>query len=93
MKDKDDVKYYPQILLDQCVYRLFSNNTIIYSDLEYTDTELDSEEELMKILYLMNKNNSLIINKILIVCINYALLGFYFRHFERCEGVKRLDCV
>ena len=45
MKDKDDVKYYPQILLDQCVYRLFSNNTVIYSDLEYTDTEPDSEEE------------------------------------------------
>ena len=28
MEDKDDVKYYPQILLEKFVYRFFSNNTI-----------------------------------------------------------------
>ena len=45
MKDKDNVKYYPQIYLEQCVYRIFSNNALIYSDLEFTDTEPDSESE------------------------------------------------
>ena len=49
MKDnKDDIEYYPQVLLGQCVYKFFFNNIIIYPDLEFTDTESDSEEEINK---------------------------------------------
>ena len=29
MKDNDDIKYYPQVLIEQCGYRPFFNNTII----------------------------------------------------------------
>ena len=44
MKDnKDDIKYHPQLLLEQRVYKRFINNTIVY--LEFTDTEPDSESE------------------------------------------------
>ena len=43
MKDNDDIKYYPQVLLQQCGYRPFSNNVLFHSDLEFTDTEPDSE--------------------------------------------------
>ena len=42
MKDKD-MKYYPQVLIEQYVYKTFSNNTIIHPDLEFTDSEPDSE--------------------------------------------------
>ena len=43
----------------------------------------------MRILSLMNKNNSFITNKSLIVCINYVLLlGFYLCHFEKHEFVN-----
>ena len=51
------------------------------------------KKRLMRILCLMSKNNSLIINKSLILCINYALLGFYLCYFEGYECVKRLNCV
>ena len=43
--DNDNIKYYAQVLLEQCIYKIVSNNTLIYSDLEFTDTEPDSEEE------------------------------------------------
>ena len=46
MKDnKDDIKYYPQVLLEQCGYIPFSNNVLIHKDLEFTDAEPDSESE------------------------------------------------
>ena len=46
MKDnKDNIKYYPQVLLEQCVYKYFSNNTIVHQDLEFTNTKPDSESE------------------------------------------------
>ena len=45
MEDKDDVKYYPQILLEKCVYRLSSNNTIIDSEFEFSDNEPDTESD------------------------------------------------
>ena len=38
MKDK-------QIFSEQCVCKTYSNNTLIYSELEFTDTEPDSESE------------------------------------------------
>ena len=48
MKDKD-IRYYPQVLIEQCVYRVFSNNILIHKALVFTDTEPDdiheSEEE------------------------------------------------
>ena len=35
MKDnKDDIRYYPQLLLKQCAYKRFISNTIFHSDLE-----------------------------------------------------------
>ena len=46
MKDNDDIKYYPQVLLEQCGYKPFSNNVLFHADLELTDTEPDSEEEI-----------------------------------------------
>ena len=45
MKDKDDIVYYPQVLLEQCAYRSFSNNVLIHPDLIFTDTEPDSKSE------------------------------------------------
>ena len=38
---------------------------------------------------LMNKNNSLMNNKSLIMCINYAFLGFYLCHFGRYYCAKK----
>ena len=46
MKDnKNDIKYYPQLLLEQCVYKCFINNIVLHPDLEFTDTEPDSDSE------------------------------------------------
>ena len=46
MKDnKDDIEYYPQLLLEQGAYKRFNNNTIFHPDLEFTDTEPDSDSE------------------------------------------------
>ena len=46
MKDNEnDIKYYRQTLLEQCSYKGLVNNTILYSNLEFTDTEPDSESE------------------------------------------------
>ena len=49
MKDKDilsdDIKHYPQILIEQCGHRVFSNNKLIHPDLIYTDSEPDSEPD------------------------------------------------
>ena len=47
---------------------------------------------------MMNKkqysNKNILTNKKnIIVCINYALLGFYLYHFERYECVEKLNCV
>ena len=62
MKDEDNVKYYFQVLLGKCVYRPFFDNVFIDSELEFSDNEPDeSEGEIMKILCVTNKNNSLII--------------------------------
>ena len=43
MKDNiDEIEYYAQVLLEQCVYKVFSNNILIHKDLDFTDTEPDS---------------------------------------------------
>ena len=44
MNDKD-IRYYPQVLMEQCSYKPFFNNTIIHPDLEFTNSEPDSESE------------------------------------------------
>ena len=49
MKDKD-IKYYPQVLLEECSYKVFSNNRLIhlrlkFSDIEPDETESESESE------------------------------------------------
>ena len=41
----DDNVYYPQVLLEQCVYRAFSNNKIFHPDLNFTDSEPDDNDE------------------------------------------------
>ena len=41
----DDIVYYPQVLIEQCRYRVFSNNTLIHPDLVFTDTERDESDE------------------------------------------------
>ena len=38
----DEIEYYAQVLLEQCVYKVFSNNILIHKDLDFTDTEPDS---------------------------------------------------
>ena len=46
IKDKDDnIIYYPQLLLQQCVCKRFINNIIFHPGLEFTDTEPESESE------------------------------------------------
>ena len=46
IKDKkDDIIYYPQLLLDQCAYKRFINKVIFHPDFEFTDTEPESESE------------------------------------------------
>ena len=46
MRDtKNDISCYPQLLLKQCVCKRFINNVIFHPDLEFTDTEPDSESE------------------------------------------------
>ena len=42
---EDDVKYYLQVLSEKCVYKLSSNNTIIDSELEFSDNEPDTESD------------------------------------------------
>ena len=43
--DNDDIVYYPRVLIEQCRYRVFSNNKIIHPGLVFTDTEPDESEE------------------------------------------------
>ena len=45
-KDKnDDISYYPQLLLQQCICKRFINKVIFHPDLEFTDTVPESESE------------------------------------------------
>ena len=41
----DDIRYYSQILLDQCKYKVFANNKLIHPDLNFTDSEPDDSDE------------------------------------------------
>ena len=44
MKDnKEDIKNYPQVLIEQCGYIPFSNNVLFHKDHKFTDNEPDSE--------------------------------------------------
>ena len=43
--DNDDIRYYPQVLLEQCVYTIFSNNKLIHPKLAFTDSKPDSEPD------------------------------------------------
>ena len=43
--DNDNIVYYPQVLLEQRGYRLFSNNKLIHPDLIFTDSEPDDNDE------------------------------------------------
>ena len=46
IKDKNnDIIYHPQLLLQQCICKLFINKVIFHPDLEFTDTEPESESE------------------------------------------------
>ena len=46
MKDnKNGIEYYPQVLLEQCVYKIFSDNILINKNLEFTDTKPDCESD------------------------------------------------
>ena len=45
MKDNFDIVYYSQVLIEQCGYRLFSNNKIIHPDLIFTDSDPDDNDE------------------------------------------------
>ena len=43
--DNDDIVYYPQVLLEECGHRPFSNNKLIHPNLPFSDTEPDESEE------------------------------------------------
>ena len=43
--NKDDIRYHRQLLLEQCAYKRFISNTIFHPDLEFTETEPDSDSE------------------------------------------------
>ena len=45
MKDKDDIRYYPQVLIVQCAYRPFSNSVLTHPDLIFTDSESNDSDE------------------------------------------------
>ena len=46
IKDKnDDISYYPQLLLQKCACKQFINKVIFHPDLEFADTEPESESE------------------------------------------------
>ena len=45
-EDEDDVKYYPQILLEKCAYRLPLKSTIVDSELEFSDNEPENESDI-----------------------------------------------
>ena len=45
IKDKDNVKYYPQMLLEKCLYIPSSDNVLIDSELEFTDNDPDTEHD------------------------------------------------
>ena len=46
IKDKkDDICYYPRLLLQQRVCKQFINKVIFHPGLEFTDTEPESESE------------------------------------------------
>ena len=42
---KDDISYYLQLLLQQCVSKSFINNAVFHPDLKFTGTEPESESE------------------------------------------------
>ena len=42
---KDDINYYPQLLLHQCACKQFINKVTFHPDLEFKDTEPESESE------------------------------------------------
>ena len=44
IKDKD-IRYYSQVLLEQCGHTFFSNNTIIHPDLVFSDNKPDDNDE------------------------------------------------
>ena len=59
--DNDDIVYYPQVLIEQCRHRVFSNNKIIHPEVVLQTLSLmNLKKSLMKILCVMNKNNNLI---------------------------------
>ena len=68
LKVKDDIKYYSQLLIEQCGYRVFSNNVLIIQILFLQILNqilnqmimMNLKKRLMKMLYLLNKNNTLI---------------------------------
>ena len=43
--DNGNIVYYPQVLLEQCGYRLFSNNKLIHPDLIFTDSKPNPEPD------------------------------------------------
>ena len=45
MKDKDSLKYYPQIALEKCVYRPCFDNALIDTKLKFPDNEPDTEAD------------------------------------------------
>ena len=45
MEDKkDNIVYYPQILVKQCGYQIFTEYSIVHKDFVFTDSKLESGE-------------------------------------------------
>ena len=79
---KANKKYYPQTLLEECKYIQEKIKTENYTDedLEKSESDSESNDETESDIV----NNELFFkkyfntNKSLLVCVNHALLGFYF---------------
>ena len=83
--------YYPQTFLEECKYEKEKIKTKNYTDEELKSdralmmkqnqiVSLMMKQNLILILMITNKFKKILqYNKSLIVCVNHALLGFYFR--------------
>ena len=55
--ENKDIKYYLQVLLEQCGYKFFSNNNrLIHPSLVFSDTEPDDSDESDESEEEINKN-------------------------------------
>ena len=43
--ENKNIKYYPQVLIEQCGYKIFSNNKLIHPEFIFTNSEPGDNDE------------------------------------------------